>query len=683
MTLGTDYQLFKNTKIFTEVALSNTDRNRFSKIGDSTNVGFAFFTRLENRFDFGKKQAWFLQSNLKTEWTQKNFKTLNPYRYAEFTRDWNIPFTTNSQNNSTIGNLAQTPSQTSEQFLNGISELSRKNWFSMVYDVSRYVRKGEYQGFKNILRTNFQHKGWAVLGEINELNTEGGYFSSEIKEKTHFSRPRFDFSKTFNNKLKMGIYAEREKNKRLDTENDTLTRSSFYYDLWKAYVEKTDSNGQVIVFNFSQRFDYQPFTKQFQQISKVNEMNVKGGFTKNEKSQFLWTLTYRNLQVADTHNTTLKPQETYLGRIEYNFNAFKNAVYGNTLYELGSGQEQKLEYQYLKVNKGEGQYVWRNRNTDTIPQLDEFENAPFQDQADYVRVTLFSNQFVRTNNIAFSQSLRFDPHVLWGEKQGFLRFFKHFSTNSTLQISKRVKNEVFTEGVSQWNPFEKTIDKALVALNMSMRNSLFFNRLSSIWDIELGQLDNRNRGIFVTGFEERGRNERFLRSRWNISTHISLQNYFAQGTQSTFTEGFQNRNYSINLVKAEPELTWLSSNDVRLTFQYKYKNGYNSLLAPLGKTKGETLKNQDFGTEITWNQAVNAQFRAKFSYVKVDYVGEKNTPIEFALLEGLQNGRNFLWNLSLDRVLSKNMFLNVHYEGRKTGVVRVVHVGRVAVRASF
>jgi hypothetical protein len=684
MTLGTDYQLFKNTKIFTELALSHTDRNRFSKIGDSTNAGFAFFTHLENRFDFGKKQAWSIQTHLKTELTQKHFRTLNPYRAAEFTRDWNItPLSILTQNNlypsnnSTIGNLTQMPSQTSEQFLNASTELRRNNWFSTTYEISRYVRTGQFQGFKNVLRSTFQRKGWSIFTEINDLNTEGGVKTNTL-EKTHFSRPRLDFNKTFNNNLKLGILGEREKNTRLETQTDTLTKTSFYYDLWKFYLEKTDTNGQNMGFNILQRFDYQPFAKSFQQISKINEMNLNGGRTKNENSQLIWNLTYRNLQVADTNKTTLKPQETYLGRIEYNFNAFKNAFYSNTLYEIGSGQEQKLEYQYLKVNKGEGQYIWRNRNTDTIPQLDEFETAPFQDQADYVRVTLFSNQFVRTNNIAFSQSLRFDPHTLWGEKQGILKTLRHFSTNSTLLISKRVKNGENTEGVSQWNPFEKTLDKALVSLNLSVRNSVFFNRLSPIWDVELGQLDNRTRGLFVTGFEERGRNEWFLRSRWNVSSSISLQNYFAKGAQISLTEGFQNRNYNLSLVKIEPELTWLLGNDVRLAFQYKYKNGENTL-----KNKGERLKKQDFGTEITWNQSINAQFRAKFSYVNIGYVGEKNTPIEFALLEGLQNGRNFLWNLSLDKVLSKNMYLNVNYEARKTGLVRVIHVGRVGVRANF
>ena len=67
-----------------------------------------------------------------------------------------------------------------------------------------------------------------------------------------------------------------------------------------------------------------------------------------------------------------------------------------------------------------------------------------------------------------------------------------------------------------------------------------------------------------------------------------------------------------------------------------------------------SIENQDISAEATWNQSTNAQFRTKFSIVQVSFTGERNTPIEFALLEGLQNGKNYLWNLTLDKVLSKN-----------------------------
>ncbi len=207
---------------------------------------------------------------------------------------------------------------------------------------------------------------------------------------------------------------------------------------------------------------------------------------------------------------------------------------GSTLYEIGSGQEQKVEYQYVKVNKGEGQYVWRNRNTDTIPQLDEFEIAPFKDQADYVRVSLFTNQFIRTNNVSFAQSLRFDPKManFANDSSLFIRqLINRFSTNSNIQIARRVKNDFQPDPslktpISQWNPFQLNIpDIALVALTLNLRNSIFFNRNHPVADFELGQLANRNRVVLVTGFEERGNTSYFFRNRWNIGRKFTFLNF--------------------------------------------------------------------------------------------------------------------------------------------------------------
>ena len=53
------------------------------------------------------------------------------------------------------------------------------------------------------------------------------------------------------------------------------------------------------------------------------------------------------------------------------------------------------------------------------------------------------------------------------------------------------------------------------------------------------------------------------------------------------------------------------------------------------------------------------------------------------MLEGLQNGQNFIWNITFDQSLSKNILLSLSYDGRKTGDSRVIHVGRAQVRANF
>ena len=677
-TLGFDYQLFKNTKIITEVALSRYDANRFSSIGDSTNAGFAVFSNLQNQFSFGQKDAFSVKTDVKFEATQKQFKPLNPYRAAEFTRDWNLPVANASSSfaGNSIGNLAQ-QAPAAEKFVLGSVQFSKKDWFTTSYEFGGFLRDTVYNGSKHAVHFDLNRKGWYAATNWNVLNTEGSV------ERSKFSRPNIALSKSFKNNLKIAVNADRERNERHDARTDTLTRSSFAYDAWRLSVEKSNTEGVTFGSFFSQRYDYQPFSNRFADLSKVNELGFNGTFKQKENQSLTWQMTYRDLKVGDTSQTTLRPQESYLGRVEYNFSFLKTALAGTSLYEIGSGQEQKIEYQYVRVNKGEGQYVWRNRNGDTIPQLDEFEIAPFPDQADYVRVSLFTNQFIRTNNVSFAQSLRFEPKRLWGkDTSGLTAFLKRFSTASNVQISRRVKNvskAENTEGVTQWNPFQLDIpDPVLIGLNLTMRNSLYFNRNSSVWDLELGHISSRNRFVVVTGFEERGRSELYFRNRWLISRHFTLLNYVSKGNQSNQSEAFRTRDYDISQWKIEPQLTWQIGNDFRLAFQYKFRNGSNTL-----KTNGETIKTNDISTEATLNRSVNGQFRAKVGFVKIDYVGEKNTPVEFAMLEGLQNGRNFIWNISFDQSLSKNILLSLSYDGRKTGDSRIIHVGRAQVRANF
>ncbi|NJN35321.1 MAG: hypothetical protein HC817_14780, partial [Saprospiraceae bacterium] len=420
-SLGADYQFFTHTKISTELSFSNFDRNLFSALGDSSNLGGAVFSKMNNAFFVDKKENWRLEADTRFEATLSNFRPLNPYRPAEFARDWNVPSPTENRFalqapnavQPTIGNVSQTPAQTPERFFNSLLKLMRKDWFSITYDFGRYIRAFQYNGLKNAAKFDFQRKNWSLVADFNDLNTEGGI------ERTRFSRPRVELSKVFKNNIKISALGEREKNQRFDTRLDTLTRASFYFDAWKVFAEKKfRQSGNFLNVNYAQRYDYQPFMRQFERLSRVDELGASGSVARGENTSLIWTLTYRNLKVVDTSRTSLRPQETYLGRVEYYFSYLKNALAGNTLYEIGSGQEQRIEYQYVRVNKGEGQFIWRDRNTDEQAQLDEFEIAPFQDQADYLRVTLLTNQFVKTNNVSFAQSLRFEP-----QKSGVKKVF--------------------------------------------------------------------------------------------------------------------------------------------------------------------------------------------------------------------------------------------------------------------
>jgi hypothetical protein len=91
----------------------------------------------------------------------------------------------------------------------------------------------------------------------------------------------------------------------------------------------------------------------------------------------------------------------------------------------------------------------------------------------------------------------------------------------------------------------------------------------------------------------------------------------------------------------------------------------------------------DFKLELGYRKGTKTKIDLSGTYSQIEYSGEANTPLELAMLQGLQNGRNYQWSLSLNRSLTDNVLLSVSYDGRKTGMARTVHVGRMMVRAGF
>ena len=112
--------------------------------------------------------------------------------------------------------------------------------------------------------------------------------------------------------------------------------------------------------------------------------------------------------------------------------------------------------------------------------------------------------------------------------------------------------------------------------------------------------------------------------------------------------------------------------------KYEYQYDQNEL----GDNQ-EKSKRNEVSLEAAFNQSVKTALRLNASFIKIEYTGEINSPVGFAILNGLQNGQNFLWNVSLDRQLGQNIQLNISYEGRKTGTAKIVHVGRAQISANF
>ncbi len=707
--LGMDYNISKQGKISADFALSNVDANTFSEVGNEDNQGFAGRLTYEHKIPLYWGKAVPLDSNLVDstlsdsslidstkapasnylsvqahyEYLMKEFEFVEPYRPREFARDWNI-------------NL---PEATQEHLYRASISLEGRKWGNISYQFSGLNKENLYSGYRHTLGINTYYQGFRVASNSSLLQSE------TAEEKSLFVRPKLDISYTFNKKLlnwKIGAYGEMEQNNRLNISTDTLMNGSFFYNFFKVYSELPASKNLSLRTYYMHRYDYTPSRDGFLVNSVADDVNFSGEWIQSKASRLKWNLNYRNLRIQDTTLTEQEAKETYLGRLEYILNIKKGFIRSNTIYQLGSGQQQKIEYNFVKVDQGQGTYIWVDRNGDEVEQTNEFELSNFQDQANYIRVTLLTGQFIRTNNVLFTQSLTIRPKVLIAARRKKpdkekslpigLDILQRFSTRSIFRIDRKTYDGA--AGVLAFNPFQLEVaDTALVAISSSIQNNLYFNR-SGTYSFEFGQWDSKSKTLLSTGFETRNFTEYLLRQRLNIKPgkikpgkkpSPAMRNIRrkalltgALGFQGNQSEFFPARDYELNFYRLEPQFTFLFKKAFRTIIKYNFKYKNNKI------GNQEFARSHDITTEISYRRTTKTDIKVSFSIVEMEFYGDPTSPVGYSMTEGLQAGSNYLWNVSFSQALSKNIQMTISYEGRKTGdTAPIVYVGRAEIRANF
>lgn len=688
--LGAEHRFARQSALRTEFALSRKDLNRFSAMDSGDDAGAAFFSSFRHSIPLGRsddlpgRQAgisrrpgqtgdasprdtstWRLDIDAAYEWVHRHFNPLNPYRDPEFLRDWSL---TDIQGVGAV-------EQATENLGRAMLTLNRPGWGMLQYGFGGFLRDTVYRGARHSAKLDFNRGNWLVQAEGSFLD------AVNAGQRNRFFRPRVNISRSFEKSggWRIGAYGERERNERRSIAADTLASNSFFYDLYKAFVE-SPANKEKYAFgaHLQRRQDYAPAGSDFARNTLATELNVNGSRNIRRVLQLAGNFSWRRLQVQDPALTTQTPAESFLGRSDLNLTLWKGAFRSNTTYELGSGQEPRLEFAYVRVRQGEGTHIWLDSlyNNDGIIQPNEMEPAPFADIADFVRVPTVTNEFIRADYANLLQSLQLEPRAVWFNAKGIRQFLGKFALQSSLKTGRRTRQ---APGVQPWNPLQWNIpDSALVAINSALRHVLFFNRAHPVWDISAGHSDLWNKNVQTTGYEDRRNREQFLRGRLNLSKALSAQAGLTWGMRSSDSEFFDNRDFRIASFSCEPQLSWLPSRQFRVTARYKYQTDRNIL-----REDGEFALRHDLSAESLFNKAGAWALRSRLSYVRVNFDGATNSPVGFAILNGLQRGSNWLWNIGIDRQLAKNLQLGISYEGRQTGTGRMVHVGRASVGAVF
>ncbi|WP_264519832.1 hypothetical protein [Flavobacterium sp. N1994] len=632
----------EKTAIDFEVGVSNNDLNLYSSIDDGDNNGVAGKLNFKQRL-FSKK--WQIDAFGNYQYVQENFKTIERLFTIEFNRDWNL---TSFKGNQSL-------------LINGLDFVLPEKG-KLTYQFEKLDFTQSFSGSRHIINGNFKLKNWNILQSSSYLNSNGSYASSTFIRNQ--SQVRYNFKKNW-----IGGSLRLENNKEKLVATQQLSTLSQRFTEYGAFVGRGDSTKVFVELGYLQRLNDSLQNGFLQKVNTSQSYYLKSKLIQTKKSDLSLFVNYRNLKYVDN---TRQNEPSLNSRLLYNDQYFNQLMQVTTAYETTSGTIAQQEYTYLEVNPGLGVYTWIDYNGNGIQELQEFEIAPFPDQAKYIRVFLPNQIFIKTHQNKFSQSLTLNPSQ-WQNTTGYKKVLSHFYNQTSFIIVRKIKRDGDNFDL---NPFS-TSDANMLGLNTSFRNSLFYNRGKQKHSVTYTFISNQLKSLLSVGTQQSDNSTHQLQY-----AHLLHKTWlFTLGTKSSQTDlssdNYSSKNYKVIAFEINPKIAYLFNKNASWDIFYEHQNKDN-------KIGGfEKLVQDRFGTSFSYASEKKFTMNGEFSLYQNEFIGDAQSPVAFQMLEGLQPGKNMTWRLLLQNKLTDFLDINFSYQGRKTETSQVIHTGNIQLRAYF
>jgi len=633
---GGNIALNRNDNLSFCFALSNTDMNLFSDLDDNNNYGLASklsYKRILKSAD-SLKRDFFVDYSF----VGNDFSGIDRFESPEFERDWNIDSLFNS-------------------FLNkigiGIMQKSFKTNYNIGFNLLHF--HNNYFGFKPYL-----------IFDKNGKNINFGTNASLLGTKTEYKQSIFLRSKTFseyhNQIFTIGILYEQEMNKILNDVTNILTDNSEMFNSYGVYLKKNDSLKLNYEFSYKKRIDYYVPNSVFKIETKSDNVFFSANyFSENFKTQFL--INYRNLFRIDTITNNLGNKQTVNASINLASSIWKKSMNITFTGQISSGYEPKMQFVYIEVEPSTGNFAWQDFNKDGIKQIDEFMPAYYTDQANYRKIAIQTNSYIRVIEKKITTGFVFKPENIFIARTLANKIASKFSNISFFQLNYKSSNfDIFSYNIdSALNYLWSINNTTLLALSKNITLSYSVKNMLQIQ-------------FLTAGFENNGIHSDMIELNFNKKA-VNFENVFEKSISSSRADYSTIKNYEISKLKYEGKIR-ISRKKIDFILGYSYiEKQENSLGYKLFANKLELVN--------TFKIKTKTQIYSELGLIKNEFKGDESSNIAYLMMDGLQNGMNITWQFSIRKQINNFMSLNFEYSGRKPENSRLIHSGNINLVAIF
>ena len=661
--LNGNYRPSEKTDIGFEVAGSKNDLNLFSNLDDGDNDGFA--GRLTAKQQLLKTQDTLQINGYGTlDFINRDFRTIERLYNIEFNRDWNLI--------NPVGD---------QRFITSGVEFFQPEIGGATYEFQNLDFSENFSGVRHVVSSAIQLKKLRIQTNASLVNSKSDSLDSKFTRLANTTTYSF-------NKSWVGGKVGYEDNQVRTIEDNQLTPVSQKFQSYESFAGIGDSTNVFVEAGYRHQINDSISNAELKKVNSSNTYFLKSKLISNENTQLSVFANYRVLkreaiESADTTGltTNINPivrnreeqfEKSLNSRIIYNQSFLDNGIRLNTTLESNNGVVPQQEFTYVKVDPGQGVYTWNDYNNNGIQDLEEFEVAQFQDQAEYVRVLLPNQIFVKIRQNKFSQIVTLNPQQ-WSNKEGIFKVLSQFYNQTSYVIDRKVRRD--NDGFNI-NPFEDGGDDQL-GLNLNFRNALFFNRGKQRYTTSYTYISSSSDNLLSVGLQKntlQSHQVKFNHKVWE-SWLFNLDG--ALGNNKSTSENFPARNFKLDTYEFQPKVSYLLDRQTRFDVFYQFANKDNVL------GNMEELNQQKLGASFAYSNAEKISMNGEFNYITNDFTGSAFSPVAYQMLEGLQPGTNFTWRVLFQKRITKYLDANLSYFGRKSETSKTVHTGSVQLRAYF
>jgi hypothetical protein len=654
------YKITDKLSAYTELAVSTEDRNRHSPVGDGDNNDLANKTgiRLEK---LKLSDSLELKIDLSHRYIGERYNNIDRVYKVEYGREWNF--------NDLGQRLTENVSEAAVDLRYGsrLRLSSAAGYRTFGTDLRSFKQTFEAESRHKILQGKYTFTTISTtnstLGTFSRWNRHNGDIYKQVKGWTPGSE----------------IWIEDRSDELVGAPQKGAFR---FYDL-KPYLKSKEGGkfGMHIYYNYRQEFEVLDSVEREKSVAHTEYLKLT--WSPSSAWNFQNTSSLRQFEVRDTafYSQGISDNQSIITNLQGSWNSKNQIVFANLIYEVTQEQIARKQVAYLQVNPGQGDYEWIDADSNGIQGLDEFQYSVNPNRQNFfVRILAPTTELFPTTALNFSGNVKIDfKKAIKRSDNPFKETFRNTSaiTNFRVVQKKEDGNSIQSYLVNLNNVFG---DTALLDAQYNLRQDLYFFRNNPKGDLKFSFGDNQSKLFLASGDELRSQRYYSADQRVNFGKDKSLENEFKIGTRASLARAFDSRNYNIAFYELKPKLNLQISRKLRLSVGYEYKHKENTN----DSSRVDAVINMH---KAIFDAKLNLKDRnnifAKVELVQVGQTGKSSFSAEYEMRESLQPGFNAIWQVFSTIYLSKSLELGLTYDGRASESTKVLHTGRVQLKAFF